>query len=87
MLGDKVPELTELKEQLKEYIKELSKKKAKTLDIIRTMSLRKQRIMILYYLQNHTIEKTAEEMGKSYTWTWTELQDAVDEFEKIFKKI
>lgn len=87
MLGDKVPELAELKEQLKDYIQELTKKKIKTLDTIKKMSMRKQRLMILYYLQSNTIEKTAEEMGKSYTWTWTELQEAVNEFEEKFKKI
>lgn len=86
ILSDKVPELVELKEQLTEYIKELTIKKTQTLSIIRKMESRRQQLIILYFMRNNTLEKTAEEIGKSYTWTWTEMQEAIDEFEKIFEE-
>ncbi len=86
IIGDKVPELTELKDQLTAYVKELSCKKEKTLSIIKTMSTRRQSVIITYFMQNNTIEKTAEKMNKSYTWTWNEIQAAVLEFDKLFQK-
>lgn len=86
IIGEKVPELTELKEQFTAYVKELSGKKVKALSIIKTMRTRRQRVIITYFMQNNTIEKTAEKMNKSYTWTWNEIQAAVLEFDKLFQK-
>ena len=86
IIGDKVPELTELEDQLTAYVKELSGRKQKTLSIIKSMSTRRQRVIMIYFMQNKTIEKTAEKMNKSYTWTWNTIQAAVVEFDKLFQK-
>lgn len=86
ILGDKVPELAELKEQMMSYVRELSSRKAKTLTIIKSMKPRKQELIVLYFMRNNTIEKTAEEMNKCYTWTWENLQDAINEFEGLFEE-
>ena len=47
ILGDKVPELAELKDQLMSYVRELSSRKAKTLTIIKSMKPRKQELIVL----------------------------------------
>lgn len=86
ILSDKVPELVELKEQLNAYVKELAAKKTKTIQIIKMMKNKRQSLIVLYFMQNNTVEKTAEEMDKCYTWTWTELQEAIREFEELFDK-
>lgn len=86
LIGEKAPEVVELQIQCDEYIRELTKEQTTTLLIIKSMNLRHQELIILHFMQNKTIEATAEEMEKSYTWTWTELQKAIDEFEEKFQK-
>lgn len=40
-------------------------------------------ILIYYYFQNKTLEQTAEEINKSYQWTYELFQDALDAYCKI----
>ena len=40
-------------------------------------------ILILYYFQNKTLEQTAEEMDRSYRWTYDMFTSALDEYAKI----
>ena len=40
-------------------------------------------ILMLYYFQDNTIEKTAEKIGKSPRWTFTMFEAALDEYSKI----
>ena len=87
MIGEKVPEIADLINDLKEYKRELADKKRLALTVIRKLQPRRQSIMMLYYIQGKTLEKTAEEMGKSYTWLWDEMQEAVTDFSKIFEEI
>lgn len=42
-----------------------------------------QSVLIYYYFQNNTLEKTAELLGKSYQWTYTIFTSALDEYAKI----
>nr|DAH32519.1 MAG TPA: Protein of unknown function (DUF1492) [Caudoviricetes sp.] len=87
MIGEKIPEIADLINDLKEYKRELADKKRLALTVIRKLQPRRQSILMLYYIQGKTLEKTAEEMGKSYTWLWDEMQEAVTDFSKIFEEI
>ena len=87
MIGEKVPEIADLINDLKEYKRELADKKRLALTVFRKLQPRRQSILMLYYIQGKTLEKTAEEMGKSYTWLWDEMQEAVTDFSKIFEEI
>lgn len=40
-------------------------------------------ILILYYFQNKTLEQAAEEMNKSYRWTYDIFTAALDEYAVI----
>lgn len=40
-------------------------------------------ILILYYFQNKTLERTAEEIDRSYRWTYEMFTTALDEYAKI----
>jgi hypothetical protein len=50
-------------------------------ELIHPASLRK--ILIYYYFQNFTLEKTAEELDRSYQWTHTMLQTALDKYSEV----
>ena len=77
--------------KIEEYRAKLSKVLLKSLDHknkclnkvekIETGTLRT--ILILYYFQNKTLEKTAEEMDRSYRWTYDMFTSALDEYAKI----
>lgn len=86
LMSEKIPEIVELQNQLKTYVKELEGKKLLTLRLLKQMKDRRHsQLLMLYYMQNKTLEKTAEAMDKSYTWTWEEMQEAIQEFERLFK--
>ena len=42
-----------------------------------------QKVLIYYYFMDYTMEKTAEAIKKSYQWTYTMYQSALDEYCKI----
>ena len=42
-----------------------------------------QKILILYYFQDMTLEKTAEKIERSYQWTYEMYCSALDEYAKI----
>ena len=77
--------------KVEEYRTRLSKLLLKSLDYknkclnkvnqIEPPSLRS--ILIYYYFQDNTLEKTAELIGKSYQWTYTMFTTALDEYAKI----
>lgn len=88
LMSEKIPEIIELQQALKEYVKELEGKKLLTLTILKEMKdRRRSQLLLIYYMQNKTLEQTAEEMDKSYTWTWEEMQEAISDFDKLFRKI
>lgn len=43
-----------------------------------------QKLLIYYYFQNYTIEKTAELLDKSPRWTYEMLMTALDKYSEIF---
>ena len=43
-----------------------------------------QKLLIYYYFQNYTIEKTAELLDKSTRWTYEMLMTALDKYSEIF---
>jgi len=42
-----------------------------------------QTVLMYYYFMDYTMEKTAEAIQKSYQWTYTIYQSALDEYCKI----
>ena len=76
--------------KVEEYRSRLSKLLIKSLDYkdkclakvnqIEPPSLRS--VLIYYYFQDNTLEKTAELLGKSYQWTYTMFTTALDEYAK-----
>ena len=77
--------------QVEEYRKRLSnlllesvQSKVRCLDRVNKIepkSLRK--ILLLYYFQDNTLEKTAELIDKSYQWTHELMNDALDKYCEI----
>lgn len=77
--------------KIEEYRAKLSKEIVKQLDYknrclnkverIETGTLRT--ILIYYYFQNKTLEQTAEEIDRSYRWTYDMFTSALDEYAKI----
>lgn len=77
--------------KIEEYRNKLSKMLLKSLDH-KNKCLNKvekieigtlRTILILYYFQNKTLEQTAEEINKSYQWTYELFSSALDEYCKI----
>ncbi len=80
------PELAEYSSKIKEMQKELNATKNKAMDIIKQIQpIEYQIILIKYYIQNKTIERTAEEMRTSYRWAAELKKRAVKEFAKKYK--
>ena len=83
--------IEEVTVKIEEYRAKLSKHLLKSLDYknrclnkvekIETGTLRT--ILILYYFQNKTLEQAAEEMDRSYRWTYDIFTSALDEYAKI----
>lgn len=77
--------------RIQEYRGKLSKMLLQSLDYknnclnkveqIKTGTLRT--ILIYYYFQDKTLEQTAEEMDRSYRWTYEMFTTALDEYAKI----
>jgi len=77
--------------KIEEYRNKLSKTLIKSLDH-KNKCLNKvekieigtlRTILILYYFQDKTLEQTAEEIEKSYQWTYELFKTALDEYAKI----
>lgn len=56
----------------------------KKIEQIQPASLRS--VLLYYYFMDNTMEKTAEMLNKSYQWTYTMFQTAIDEYCKISEK-
>lgn len=86
MMEEKIPEIVDGINQLEDHIRELTKKKTLAMSIIKELNPRMQTVLLLYYIQGKTLDQIAEEMGRSYTWIWSEKRAAVEEFSKKFEK-
>ena len=56
----------------------------KKIEQIQPASLRS--VLLYYYFMDNTMEKTAEMLNKSYQWTYSMFQTAIDEYCKISEK-
>lgn len=83
-IGETVPDIVDTESQIKEYIQRLQKRKSETLNLIQVMDEEQQKLIMLYFMQNKTLEQIAEEMGRSYKWTWMKLHEAIKEFEILY---
>lgn len=86
-IGTCMPKLIELEQELEEYIQSLTWRKKEVLRAMKKINPKRQQVLILYYMQDQTIEETAEKMGKSYTWTFKELKKAEQEIAEQFPEI
>jgi len=83
-LEEAVIKMDEYKNRLTNAIMESLIYKNECLNKVQKMqhtSLRK--ILILYYFHNMTLEKVAETIGKSYRWTYTMFEEALDEYSQV----
>ena len=85
-IGETVPGIVDTKEQIEKYIQTLQKKKSVTYILLQKMDVEYQKLIILYFIQNKTLEQTAEEMKKSYKWTWTKIHQSLKEFENLYEE-
>lgn len=83
-LEEHCPDIVELMIKLDKYKDQLIEKKKKAFNYIQKLSPKYQAVLMYYYMQNKTLEQTAEDMDRSYTWTINILREAETEFEKIF---
>jgi len=84
-IEETVPGIADIRTEINEYISRLQNRKAVTLTLIKEMDVEHQELITLHFMQNKTIETMAEEKKRSYKWTWTHLQEAIEEFEKIYE--
>lgn len=83
-LEEAVIKMDEYKNRLTNAIMESLVYKNECLNKVQKMehtSLRK--IIILYYFHDMTLEKVAETIGKSYRWTYSMFETALDEYSEI----
>ncbi|MCQ2087985.1 MAG: hypothetical protein MJZ37_08015 [Bacilli bacterium] len=83
---EQCPEIVDLMISLEAYKKQLAESKSTALKVIQKLDMKSQSVLMYYYMQNRTIEQTAEFLGKSYTWTIQKIKSAEKEFEKNFNK-
>lgn len=79
-MGDRIAQIIEYQEQLEEYKKELCEKKTIALITMKKLQVEDQRILLLRYFKDLTVEKVAEEMELSYKWAWNKLHEAEEHF-------
>lgn len=82
---EKMPEIVELEETVKNYITDLARKKQITLELLRYMKPKHQEIILMYYLNHYTYEMIEEELDRSHDYVWRTLKAAKDEFGKLFE--
>lgn len=86
-LGDKMAQIIEYQEKLKQCHMEMLEKKGIALEVLKQMEPEDQKILSLRYFRCLTIEATAEELGMSYYGTWKKLYRVEDTFCEIYSKI
>lgn len=83
-LEEAVIRIDEYRERLSHLLLENLQYKNRCLNKVRQIQPKSlQPILIYYYFQDNTLEKTAELIGKSYQWTYTMFTSALDEYAKI----
>lgn len=85
-MADKICKLIEFQETLQDYQMELIEKKELALGIIRQMEIEKQRVLLLRYFKNYSIEEVGEKVGYTYRWAWEKIHQAEEDFISIYEK-
>lgn len=85
-MADKICKLIEFQEKLQEYQMQLIGKKDLALGIIRQMDIEKQRVLLLRYFGNYSIEEVGEKVGYTYRWAWEKIHQAEEDFISIYEK-
>ena len=77
-------ELAGYREQLEDMRADLIEQKNKCISKVGKIEPDNLRtVLLLYYFQNNTLERTAEIIGKSYQWTYELFKSALKEYCKI----
>lgn len=80
-----IVKLADYKDRLSNLVIEDLEYKNKCLDKVEKIEPRSlQKILIYYYFQNYTLEKTAEMIGKSVRWTYEMYLTALDKYSEVF---
>lgn len=85
-MADKICELIEFQEKLQEYQMQLIGKKDLALGIIRQMDIEEQRVLLLRYFRDYSIEEVGEKVGYTYRWAWEKIHQAEEDFISIYEK-
>ena len=86
-LGDKMAQIIEYQEKLKQYHMELLNKKGIALDVLKHMEPEEQKILTLRYFKGLTVEATADELEMSYFGAWKKLNRVEETFCELYAKI
>lgn len=86
-LGDKMAEIIEYQEKLKQCNMELLEKKGTALEVLKHMEPEEQKILSIRYFMGLTVESTADELGMSYYGAWKKLNRVEEKFCEIYSKI
>lgn len=86
-LGDKMAEVIEYQDKLKDYQVALYTKKSMALDVIKTMTASEQELMMLRYFKGYSIEKVAELLDMSYFGMWKKLNKIEEKFCEKYEEI
>ena len=83
-LEDVIIKMDAYKANLDKYLLNYLDRKNECLNKVQKIEIGTLRsILIYYYFQNKTLEQTAEEINKSYQWTYELFQDALDAYCEI----
>ena len=83
-LEDVIIKMDAYKANLNKYLLNYLDRKNECLNKVQKIEIGTLRsILIYYYFQNKTLEQTAEEINKSYQWTYELFQDALDAYCEI----
>ena len=84
-LEEAIVKLEDYKDRLSKLVLENLAYKNRCLDKVYQIEPKSlQKILLYYYFQNYTLEKTAELIGKSERWTYEMYLTALDKYSEIF---
>ena len=83
-LEEAITQLEDYKERLSNLVLENLAYKNRCLDkVYRIEPKSLQKILLYYYFQNYTLERTAELLDRSYQWTYELYKSALDKYAEI----
>ena len=83
-LEEAIVKLEDYKDRLSKLVLENLAYKNRCLDKVYQIEPKSlQKILLYYYFQNYTLEKTAELLDRSYQWTYELFTTALDKYAEI----